>query len=60
MVLLNFIVHSLHEVYGPTVAGKALSVLGRLFTNYIMMTAFTCGMDDLRLTDEGTLGEKIY
>ncbi|EGW32330.1 DNA-directed RNA polymerase I 190 kDa polypeptide [Spathaspora passalidarum NRRL Y-27907] len=47
------IVHSLHEVYGPTVAGKALSVLGRLFTNYIMMTAFTCGMDDLRLTNEG-------
>ncbi|KAH3675120.1 hypothetical protein WICMUC_002776 [Wickerhamomyces mucosus] len=47
------IVHSLHEVYGPTVAGKALSVLGRLFTNYIQNTAFTCGMDDLRLTDEG-------
>ncbi|RCK64250.1 hypothetical protein Cantr_10400 [Candida viswanathii] len=47
------IIHSLHEVYGPTVAGKALSILGRLFTNYIMMTAFTCGMDDLRLTDEG-------
>lgn len=47
------IVHSLHEVYGPTIAGKALSILGRLFTNYIMMTAFTCGMDDLRLTAEG-------
>jgi DNA-directed RNA polymerase I subunit RPA1 len=47
------IVHSLHEVYGPSVAGQALSVLGRLFTNYIMMTAFTCGMDDLRLTKEG-------
>ncbi|KAK8438623.1 hypothetical protein ACI3LY_001322 [Candidozyma auris] len=47
------IVHSLHEVYGPAIASKALSVLGRLFTNYIMTTAFTCGMDDLRLTDEG-------
>ncbi|CCH40549.1 DNA-directed RNA polymerase I subunit A1 [Wickerhamomyces ciferrii] len=47
------IVHSLHEVYGPSVAGKALSVLGRLFTNYIQSTAFTCGMDDLRLTAEG-------
>ncbi|EGV63759.1 DNA-directed RNA polymerase subunit [Yamadazyma tenuis] len=47
------IVHSLHEVYGPTIAGKSLSILGRLFTNYIMMTAFTCGMDDLRLTAEG-------
>lgn len=47
------IVHSLHEVYGPDVAAKVLSVLGRLFTNYIMSTAFTCGMDDLRLTDKG-------
>ncbi|CDF90606.1 ZYBA0S07-04940g1_1 [Zygosaccharomyces bailii CLIB 213] len=47
------IVHSLHEVYGPATAAKVLSVLGRLFTNYIMSTAFTCGMDDLRLTDEG-------
>lgn len=47
------IVHSLHEVYGPSVASKALSVLGRLFTNYTMTTAFTCGMDDLRLTQEG-------
>ncbi|QLG73172.1 hypothetical protein HG535_0E02560 [Zygotorulaspora mrakii] len=47
------IVHSLHEVYGPEIAAKVLSVLGRLFTNYIMSTAFTCGMDDLRLTAEG-------
>lgn len=47
------IVHSLHEVYGPEVASKALSVLGRLFTNYTLSTAFTCGMDDLRLTKEG-------
>ncbi|CAD1810725.1 RNA polymerase Rpb1, domain 5 family protein [Candida parapsilosis] len=52
------IVHSLHEVYGPEVAGKALSVLGRLFTNYIMMTAFTCGMDDLRLTEDGNVWRK--
>ena len=47
------IVHSLHEVYGSDVAGKALSILGRLFTNYNMMNALTCGMDDLRLTAEG-------
>lgn len=47
------IVHSLHELYGPEVAAKVLSVLGRLFTVYITSTAFTCGMDDLRLTDEG-------
>ena len=47
------IVHSLHEVYGPSVAASFLSVLGRLFTNYITSTAFTCGMDDLYLTPEG-------
>lgn len=47
------LVHSLHEVYGPDTASKALSVLGRLFTNYTLMSAFTCGMDDLRLTAEG-------
>ncbi|CUM67120.1 uncharacterized protein PRCAT00004809001 [Priceomyces carsonii] len=52
------IVHSLHEIYGPDVAGRSLSVLGRLFTNYIMMTAFTCGMDDLRLTEEGNTWRK--
>lgn len=52
------IVHSLHEVYGPDTASKALSVLGRLFTNYTMMAAFTCGMDDLRLTEEGNAWRK--
>ena len=47
------IVHSMHEVYGPETAGKVLSVLGRLFTHYISTSAFTCGMDDLRLTADG-------
>ncbi|ROW12963.1 hypothetical protein VPNG_04771 [Cytospora leucostoma] len=46
-------IHSVHEVYGPAVAGKLLSSLGRLLTRYLNMRAFTCGMDDLRLTPEG-------
>lgn len=46
-------IHSIHEAYGPTVAGKALSVLGRLLTKFLHIRAFTCGMDDLRLTAEG-------
>lgn len=46
-------VHSVYEVYGPDAAGRLLSVLGRLFTKYVMSIALTCGMDDLRLTDEG-------
>lgn len=46
-------IHSVHEVYGPAVAGKLLSSMGRLLTRYLNMRAFTCGMDDLRLTREG-------
>lgn len=46
-------IHSVHEIYGPAVAGKLLSSLGRLLTRYLSMRAFSCGMDDLRLTQEG-------
>ena len=46
-------IHSIHEIYGPTVAGRALSILGRLLTKYLHIGAFTCGMDDLRLTPKG-------
>ncbi|KAL2149546.1 hypothetical protein VTH82DRAFT_8197 [Thermothelomyces myriococcoides] len=46
-------VHAVHEVYGPSVAGKLLSSMGRLLTRYLAMIAFTCGMDDLRLTPQG-------
>jgi DNA-directed RNA polymerase I subunit RPA1 len=54
-------IHSLHEVYGHTVAGKALSILGRLLTKFLHMGAFSCGMDDLRLTPQGeeTRKEKL-
>ncbi|KAJ1923261.1 hypothetical protein IWQ60_005983 [Tieghemiomyces parasiticus] len=47
------LVHHLHELYGPHLAGRMLSVLSRLFTKYLQMRAFTCRMDDLRLTPEG-------
>ena len=46
-------VHSVYEAYGHTVAGKLLSVLGRLLTKFLHMRAFTCGMDDLVLTERG-------
>ena len=46
-------IHSIHEAYGPATAGKVLSILGRLLTKYLHMRAFTCGMDDLRLTPQG-------
>jgi len=46
-------VHSVHEVYGAAVAGKLLSSLGRLLTRFLSMRAFSCGMEDLRLTPGG-------
>jgi DNA-directed RNA polymerase I subunit RPA1 len=52
------LIHAVHEVYGPSVAGKLLSSLGRLLTRYLNMRAFTCGMDDLRLTNDGERNRK--
>ncbi|TDZ28998.1 DNA-directed RNA polymerase I subunit [Colletotrichum spinosum] len=52
------LIHAIHEIYGPAVAGKLLSGLGRLLTRYLNMRAFTCGMDDLRLTPEGEKSRK--
>jgi len=46
-------IHAVYEAYGHTIAGKLLSVLGRLLTRLLHMRAFSCGMDDLGLTDEG-------
>ncbi|TQN72089.1 DNA-directed RNA polymerase I subunit, partial [Colletotrichum shisoi] len=52
------LIHSIHEIYGPAVAGKLLSGMGRLLTRYLNMRAFTCGMDDLRLTSEGEVARR--
>ncbi|KAG9291424.1 hypothetical protein G9A89_021842 [Geosiphon pyriformis] len=47
------LVHSCYELYSPFIAGKLLSILGRLFTAYSQVRGFSCCMDDLRLTEEG-------
>ena len=47
------LIHAVHEAYGHTIAGRLLSVLGRLLTKFLHMRAFSCGMDDLRLTKDG-------
>ncbi|EEP82341.1 hypothetical protein UREG_07206 [Uncinocarpus reesii 1704] len=47
------LIHSVHEVYGHIVAGKLIGILGRLLTRFLQMRAFSCGMDDLRLTKQG-------
>ncbi|KAI0137542.1 DNA-directed RNA polymerase I subunit RPA1 [Xylariales sp. AK1849] len=51
-------IHSVHETWGPESAAKLLSCMGRLLTKYLNMRAFTCGMDDLRLTPEGEKNRK--
>ncbi|KAI1499461.1 DNA-directed RNA polymerase-like protein [Biscogniauxia marginata] len=55
------LIHSIHEVWGPEIAARLLSCMGRLLTRFLNMRAFTCGMDDLRLTPEGekTRKEKL-
>ncbi|KAI3867080.1 hypothetical protein MKW92_022394 [Papaver armeniacum] len=44
------LVHMVQELYGSDVAGIFLSVLSRVFTLYLQMHGFTCGIDDLLVT----------
>ncbi|KAG6222855.1 hypothetical protein E4U34_001214 [Claviceps purpurea] len=47
------LIHAIHEIYGPTSAGQLLNAFSRLLTRFLNTRAFSCGMDDLRLTQEG-------
>lgn len=47
------LVNGVYETYGHTVAGRILSVIGRLLTYLLKMRAFSCGVEDLILTKEG-------
>ncbi|KAK7285628.1 hypothetical protein RJT34_20405 [Clitoria ternatea] len=51
-------VHTVHELYGSNIAGNLLSALSRLFTTFLQMHGFTCGVDDLLIT-EGKDVERI-
>jgi len=46
------LVHAVYELYGATEAGKLLTTLGRLFTLFLQVRGFTCGIDDMLLTKE--------
>ena len=46
-------VNGVYEAYGHTVAGRLLSVLGRLLTRMLTTRAFSCGVEDLVFTHEG-------
>ncbi|KAI5304381.1 hypothetical protein KEM56_006555 [Ascosphaera pollenicola] len=50
--------HSVHEIYGHIITGKLIGIMGRLLTKFLNMRAFTCGMDDLRLTPSGNEARK--
>ncbi|CAA6667519.1 unnamed protein product [Spirodela intermedia] len=41
------LVHTVHELYGPESAGALLSGFSRLFTVFLQIHGFTCGVDDL-------------
>jgi DNA-directed RNA polymerase I subunit RPA1 len=47
------LVNGVYETYGHTAAGRVLSILGRLLTKLLHMRAFSCGVEDLILTEEG-------
>ncbi|GJP44529.1 hypothetical protein CLOM_g3917 [Closterium sp. NIES-68] len=44
------LVHCFQELYGCSAAGKLLSSLSRLFTTFLQIRGFTCGVGDLLLT----------
>ncbi|KAF1809045.1 DNA-directed RNA polymerase [Eremomyces bilateralis CBS 781.70] len=43
-------INGIYEVYGSRVAGRLLSILGRLLTKMLHMQGFSCGVEDLILT----------
>ena len=47
------LIHAVYEAYEHTIAGKLLSILGRLLTRLLNMQAFSCGIEDLLLTEDG-------
>ncbi|GMY21604.1 DNA-directed RNA polymerase I subunit 1 [Fagus crenata] len=46
------LVHMVQELYGSNTAGVLLSALSRLFTAFLQVHGFTCGVDDLLLMKE--------
>ncbi|KAH5301827.1 DNA-directed RNA polymerase subunit [Parastagonospora nodorum] len=46
-------INGVYEAYGETIAGRVLSIIGRLLTKLLHMRAFSCGVEDLILTEEG-------
>jgi DNA-directed RNA polymerase I subunit RPA1 len=55
------LVHAVFESHGPRKAGLLLTILGRLFTNFMRnFRAFTCGVEDLVVTDGGNRARRTF
>jgi len=52
------LVNSIYEAYGHVIAGKLLSILGRLLTKLLHMRAHSCGVEDLVFTASGDADRK--
>ncbi|KAK8914437.1 DNA-directed RNA polymerase II subunit RPB1 [Platanthera zijinensis] len=52
------LVHTVHEFYGADTAGRLLAVFSRLFTLFLQMHGFTCGVDDLLVFQESDIERK--
>ncbi|PKA56545.1 DNA-directed RNA polymerase II subunit RPB1 [Apostasia shenzhenica] len=52
------LVHTIHELYGADSAGLLLAVLSRLFTLFLQMHGFTCGVDDLLVIQKSDMKRK--
>ena len=46
------LVHAFYEMYGATLTGQLLTALARVFTAFLQIHGFTCGMDDLLVEPE--------
>ncbi|XP_039013500.1 DNA-directed RNA polymerase I subunit 1-like [Hibiscus syriacus] len=52
------LVHTVQELYGSNTAGFLLSVFSRLFTVFLQMHGFTCGVDDLLIMNDKDVERK--
>ncbi|XVF56091.1 hypothetical protein PTKIN_Ptkin06aG0089100 [Pterospermum kingtungense] len=52
------LVHTVQELYGSNTAGFLLSVFSRLFTAFLQMHGFTCGVDDLLIMKDKDIERK--
>eukprot|EP00250_Pteridium_aquilinum_P003381 c13694_g1_i1 orf=235-4305(+) len=53
------LVHAFKELYGADAAGQLLSIFSRLFTSFLQIYGFTCGISDLLLVPEGEQHRQI-